>query len=41
MALVGLALLTTRGDDLPIPPDLSGERADLHPAGRVAQVWPV
>ena len=40
MAVVGLALIRVRGDDLRIPNDLSRARADLHPAGRVGQVWP-
>ena len=40
MGVVGLALLRARGNDLWIPSDLSTERADLHPAGRLAQVWP-
>lgn len=41
MALVGLALFRVRGSDLRTPNDLSRERADLHPAGRLGQVWPV
>lgn len=40
MAIVGLALLRARGSDLRIPDDLSPARADLHPAGRLGQVWP-
>ncbi len=40
MALVGLALFRVRGSDLRTPNDLSRERADLHPVGRLGQVWP-
>jgi hypothetical protein len=40
MAIVGLALLRARGSDLRIPDDLAPARADLHPAGRIGQVWP-
>lgn len=40
MLIVGLVLLRTRGSDLRAPDDLSGARADLHPAGPGAQVWP-
>jgi hypothetical protein len=41
MAVVGLALLRVSGSDLRSPSDLSRERADLHPAGRFGQVWPL
>jgi hypothetical protein len=40
IAIVFLALLVASGDDLRIPSDLSPARADVHPAGRMAQVWP-
>ncbi len=40
MALVGLALLVARGDDLRLPADLSPARTDVHPAGASGQVWP-
>jgi hypothetical protein len=40
MAIVGLALLVARREDLRIPDDLSPARADVHPAARMAQVWP-
>lgn len=40
IAIVALALLRARGSDLRIPDDLSQARADLHPAGRIGQVWP-
>lgn len=40
MAIVGLALVRVRGSDLRSPGDLSSARSDLHPAGRLGQVWP-
>jgi hypothetical protein len=40
MALVLVALLVARRDDLRLPTDLSPARADLHPAARTGQVWP-
>lgn len=40
MGVVGLALVGVRGSDLRTPTDLSPARADLHPAGRLGQVWP-
>lgn len=40
MALVGLALLAARGNDLRLPSDLTPSRADVHPAAATGQVWP-
>ena len=40
MVLVGLALATISGDDLRPPADMAPARADLHPIGRLGQVWP-
>jgi hypothetical protein len=40
MGVVGLALVRVRGSDLRTPSELSPARADLHPAGRLGQVWP-
>jgi len=40
VTLVGIALLLVSNDDLRLPIDLSPSRADVHPLGRVGQVWP-
>ncbi len=40
MAIAGLALHISRGDDLDTPGDLTPSRADVHPVARSRQVWP-
>ncbi len=40
MAIVGIALHISRGDDLGVQGDLTASRADLHPIARSVQVWP-
>ena len=40
MAIVGIALHISRGDDLGVPGDLTPSRADLHPIARSGRVWP-
>jgi hypothetical protein len=40
VAVVGLALLLARDGELRLPADLSPARADVHPLGRLGQVWP-
>ncbi len=40
MAIVGIALHLSRGNDLRPPADLTPSRADVHPVARLGQVWP-
>ncbi len=41
VAIVGLAVLVARDDDLCLPRDLPPSRADMHPLAASSQVWPV
>jgi uncharacterized membrane protein (UPF0136 family) len=41
IAIVAVALIRSRNENLTGPADLSAEAADLHPAGAGGQVWPV